>query len=172
MIEGAHLWAIGYDDMDRAEQVRAEAVRFGEKHSLILLDTAAIRYSDGILTLNGEPFVAIPRFRGRKFASFLAGLALGLPPTTEAAVGAMERAAGGKAVDAGIDENFITEVQTLMKPGTSALFVLDQEGDMPAVLRDIRGLGGTVLKTNVDLTRAKLIQSALAAVDDQMEDRT
>jgi hypothetical protein len=27
----------------------------------------------------------------------------------------------------------------------------------------IRGLGGTVLKTNVDLERAKLIQSTLAA---------
>jgi uncharacterized membrane protein len=34
---------------------------------------------------------------------------------------------------------------------------------MDAILHKIRGLGGTVLKTNVDVERAKLIQSTLAA---------
>ena len=34
---------------------------------------------------------------------------------------------------------------------------------MPGILQAIRGLGGTVLKTNVDLERAKLIQSTLTA---------
>ena len=50
-----------------------------------------------------------------------------------------------------------------MKPGTSALFVLDDEGDMDVILHAIQGLGGTVLRTNVDLQRAQLIQSTLAA---------
>jgi uncharacterized membrane protein len=49
-----------------------------------------------------------------------------------------------------------------MGPGTSALFLLDEELDMDVTLHAIRGLGGTVLKTNVDLARAKLIQSTLA----------
>ena len=31
------------------------------------------------------------------------------------------------------------------------------------ILHAIRGLGGTVLKTNVDLERARLIQATLAA---------
>jgi hypothetical protein len=34
---------------------------------------------------------------------------------------------------------------------------------MDVILHKIRGLGGTVLKTNVDLERAQLIQSTLAA---------
>jgi hypothetical protein len=34
---------------------------------------------------------------------------------------------------------------------------------MDVILHSIRGLGGTVLKTNVDLERATLIQSTLAA---------
>jgi uncharacterized membrane protein len=46
---------------------------------------------------------------------------------------------------------------------TSAIFVLDDEGDMEVILHAIRGLGGTVLKTNVDVERARLIQSTLAA---------
>jgi uncharacterized membrane protein len=73
--------------------------------------------------------------------------------------------AGSAAVSAsvGIDDDFVTEVKGLMKPGTSAIFVLDDEGDMDVILHRIRGLGGTVLKTNVDLERAQLIQSTLAA---------
>jgi len=42
-----------------------------------------------------------------------------------------------------------------MKSGTSATFVLDCEGDMDVILHAIRGLGGTVLKTNVDVERAR-----------------
>ena len=40
---------------------------------------------------------------------------------------------------------------------------------MDAILHAIRGLGGTVLKTNVDLERAKLIQSTLAASADMTQ---
>jgi uncharacterized membrane protein len=93
---------------------------------------------------------------------FLVGLVLGAP-LVGATVGAMAGGAG-TAVSAavGIGEDFVREVEGLMKPGTSALFVLDSEGDMDVILHTIRGLGGTVLKTNVDLARAKLIQSTLA----------
>jgi uncharacterized membrane protein len=158
-----HLWAVGYEDMERAEQVRAEIARLGERHCLILLDTAVVvRYDDGCVTLDGEPFVIATRFGGHTFASFLAGLALGAPPLTGAAVGALVGRHGGAAAEAGIDHDFVNEVQRLMRPGTSALFVLDREGDMPAILQGIQGLGGTVLKTNVDLERAKLVQTTLA----------
>ena len=50
-----------------------------------------------------------------------------------------------------------------VKPGTFALFVLDDGGDMELIPHAIRGLGGTVLKTNVDVERARLIQRSLAA---------
>jgi hypothetical protein len=39
---------------------------------------------------------------------------------------------------------------------------LDEEGDMDVILHEIRGLGGTVRKTNVDVEWAKLIQETLA----------
>jgi uncharacterized membrane protein len=164
MTKSGHLWAIGYDGLGRAEQVRHEIIKLSDKHCLILLDTAVVvRYPDGSVTLDGEPIVAATNVRGRGFASFLAGLALGAPPLTGAAVGALASGFGGAAAEVGIDDAFISEVQSLMKPGTSALFVLDQEGDMDAILQGIRGLGGTVLRANVDVKRARLIQSTLAA---------
>ena len=161
-MKSGHLWAVGYDQMERAEQVRAEIAKLAERHCLILLDTAvAVRYADGPVTLDGIPFLGPVTFSGR-IANFLAGLALGAPPLTEAAAGVMVRSIGGAAGAVGIEDGFVNEVQALMKPGTSALFVLDDEGDMEMILHAIRGLGGKVVKTNVDLERAKLIQSALA----------
>jgi uncharacterized membrane protein len=47
------------------------------------------------------------------------------------------------SASAGIGDDFIGEVQGLMKPGTSAIFVLDSERDMDVILHSIPGLGGT-----------------------------
>ncbi len=53
---------------------------------------------------------------------------------TGAPVGAMVGGAGA-AVSAtvGIGDDFVREVERLMKPGTSALFVLDNEGDLNVI---------------------------------------
>ena len=96
-------------------------------------------------------------------AGFIAGLVVAAP-LTGTAIGVLLGSAGSSAAAAiGIDDHFVREVEAMMKPGTSVLFVLDDEGDMDVILHAIRGLGGTVLKTNVDLERARLVQSALAA---------
>jgi uncharacterized membrane protein len=164
MTTGEHLWEVGFDDMGRAEQVRAEVARLGEGHCLTVLDTAVVvRYPDGCVTLDGEPFVVAPALCRLTLAGFFAGLALGAPPLTAPAAGALQRIRGPTGAEVRIDDDFVREVEALMRPGTSALFVLDREGEMPAILRGIRGLGGTVLKTNVDGKRAEMIQAALAA---------
>ena len=166
MTQSEHLWAIGYDDMERAEQVHEEIIRLGwNTHYLNLLDIAVVvRHPDGSFTCNREPFPTVANILGCTAVGFLAGLVL-LAPLTGAAVGALLGGAGTAAVVAavGIGDDFVREVEGLMQPGTSALFVLDSEGDMEVILHAIRGLGGTVLRTNVDVKRATLIQSTLAA---------
>jgi uncharacterized membrane protein len=168
MSKSGHLWAIGFDDTGRAAQVRDEITRLGwEKHDLILRDVSvAVLYPDGCFTLNGEPLRAETNIVGHTVACLLAGLALGAPPLTGAAVSGWLGRFGAERAAVGICDDFVREVEGLIKPGTSVLFVLDDEGNMDAILHAIRGLGGTVLKTNVDLERAKLIQSTLAAPTD------
>jgi uncharacterized membrane protein len=166
MTKSWHLWAIGYDDAERAEQVRGEITRLGwDDHYLILGDVAlVVRHPDGSFTIDRQPFPAVTNVLACTTVGFLAGLALAAP-LTGATIGAL-LGGGGSALSAGgvgFDKEFVREVQGLMKPGSSALFVLDDEGDMDVILSALRGLGGTVLKTNVDLERAKLIQSTLAA---------
>ena len=165
MTTAAHLWAIGYDDVGRADQVREEITRLGwEQHYLLLEDVAVVvRHPDGSFTFNRERFPGVANILGCTAVGFLAGLVVAAP-LAGAAIGALMGGAGttAAAASAGIDNDFILDVAGLMKPGTSALFVLDAEGNMEVILHAIRGLGGTVVKTNVDLERAKLIQSTLA----------
>ena len=161
-----HLWAVGYDTIERANEVREEIVRLGwVENRLILADAAVVvRHLDGSFTVDRERFPTGANIMGASAVGFLAGLVLGVP-IVGAAIGAMVGGAGTamNAMSAGIADDFVQDVQRLMKPGTSAIFVLDLEGDMDVILHAIRGLGGTVLKTNVDVERARLIQSTLAA---------
>lgn len=53
-----------------------------------------------------------------------------------------------------------------MTPGTSALFVLDDEGNVDVILHSLRRLRGRVLKTNVDVERARLVQVTLAGISE------
>ena len=167
MTATADLWAIGYDDIERADEIREEIVRLGwDAHYLILLDVAVVvRRSDGSLTFDRKPFSALANILGGTVLGFLAGLVVAVP-LPGAAVGALVGGAGAAAAltSAGIGDQFVREVEEMMKPGTSALFVMADKGDMEVILHNIRGLGGTVLKTNVDLEQAKLIQSTLAAL--------
>jgi uncharacterized membrane protein len=169
MTTTAHLWAIGYDDLGRADQVRNVITELGwgagkAAKYLILQDIAVVvRHPDGSFTFDRKPFPGLANILAFTGVGFLAGLVLATP-LTGATVGALLGTAGSAvASHAGIDEDFVRSVEAMMKPGTSALFVLDDEVDMEIILDKIRGLGGTVLKSNVDLERAKLIQSTLAA---------
>src|SRR2546428_4597780 len=141
-----HLWSVGYDDMERADHVREEIVRLGWVENRLLLEDVAVvvRHLDGSFTLNRERFPAASNIVGWSAVGFLAGLVLGVP-MVGAAIGAMVGGAGTTRVliSAGIGGAFVKEGQGLLKPGTSAVFALESEGDMDGILHRIRGQGGT-----------------------------
>jgi uncharacterized membrane protein len=168
MTTTAHLWAVGYDDIERADQVRNEITELawgsGKAAKYLMLDDIAVvvRNADGTFTFDRKPFAGLANILAMTGVGFLAGLVLAAP-ITGATIGAAIGSAGTAAsTQAGIGEEFVREVEAMMKPGTSVLFVLDNVGEMDVILHKIKGLGGTVLKTNVDVERAKLIQSTLS----------
>ena len=115
------------------------------------------------LRLTCAPLSAIANITGCTAVGLLAG-AVVAAPLIGAAIGALVGSVGtaiGAAAER-IDSEFIREVEQMMKPGTSALFMLDHQGDLEVILHTIRGLGGTVLKTNVSPELTQLIQSTLA----------
>jgi uncharacterized membrane protein len=176
MEQQAHLWAIGFDDMTGADKAREVITKLGwgtgqvGRH-LVLLDMAVVvRQPDGSFTYERQPFASIGNILGCTVLGWLTGLVMAAP-LTGALIGAAVGTAGSATMTSvGIDQAFVREIEGLMKPGTSALFVLDEEGNLDVILHEIQGLGGTVLKTNVDLERAKLIQATLAKeIENQSE---
>jgi uncharacterized membrane protein len=170
MTPNAHVWTIAYDNIDQAAQVREAIARLGWETGtggkyLQLFDIAVVvRHPDGSWTFDREPFPSVFNILGCTLVGFLAGLVVAAP-LIGAMVGALVGGAGTvlSVAHFGVGNDFVQEVEKQMKPGTSALFILDQAGDLPVILHTIQGLGGTVIRTNVDLERVKLIQSALAA---------
>jgi hypothetical protein len=90
MTKSGNLWAIGYDDMERANQVRDEIVRLGwDKHYLLLDDVAVVvRHPDGSFTFDRKAFPAVSNVLGCSVVGFLAGLVVGAP-LVGATIGAM-----------------------------------------------------------------------------------
>ena len=183
----AQLIVVGFKrDMYRASEVLNQLQAMDDDWVVDLHDAVAV-YRDYNGKLRVDQSYQMTTGEGAGWGGLwgsLIGLTLAIPFTggaTAPAAGALAAGAlaggalgaGAGALDAswwkdefGIPDDFVSEVAGLMKPGTSALFVLDQAGDMAAILQGIRGLGGTVLKTNVDLQRAKLIQSTLGTAAD------
>src|SRR4029077_18733366 len=125
---------------ERADEVRDEIASLGwgsgrAAKYLVLEDCAVgVRHLDGSFTLNRTRFPGVANILACAGAGFLAGLVLAAP-LTGATLGALLGSAGtAVAVHAGISKDFIRDVEAMMRAGTSALFVLDDKGDMEVIL--------------------------------------
>ena len=152
---------------------RAAPKKFGQRSInldamsafLRVLDMAvAVRRSDGTLTLDGEPFHNVREDAAHGVSRILVYFALAVPLLTSRAVEeCLDAASANPSYDGVIESQFVLNVAGLLKPETSAFFLLDECGNADAILHAIRGLGGTILKSNVDMARVKLIQSELSS---------
>jgi uncharacterized membrane protein len=79
------------------------------------------------------------------------------------AVGAGAGAISGALSDLGINDDFMKELAATMKPGSSALFVLVRSMTPDKVLEELRGTGGTVLKTSLSHEDEAKLQAAISA---------
>ena len=170
MTSTAHLWAVGYDDIQGASRAREVISDLAWNTPdvakyLVLEDVAVVeRHADGSFTVNRTPLSAIANISGFTVAGLLAGAVVSAP-LIGATIGTVISSVGMAiaAVTKRLSPDFIKEIEQRMKPESSALFVLDYQGDLEVILHAIRGLGGTVLKTNVSDELAKLVQSTLAS---------
>jgi uncharacterized membrane protein len=86
MSTAAHLWAIGYDDMARADQVRDEITELGwgagkAAKYLMLEDIAVVvRHADGKFTFDRKLFPGNANIVACTGVGFLASLVLAAPP--------------------------------------------------------------------------------------------
>ena len=157
----ADLIAIGYPDTTTALQAEEEVQKLA-KDLVIQPDAVAaiIRDQDGkIKTITNQHVVGAGATWGM-FWGFLFGL-LFFVPFFGMAIGAGMGALMGKITKSGIDKQFQDQVREMLKPGTSALFMVVEQMTTDKALEALSKYGGTVLKTSLSKEQEKELQDAL-----------
>ena len=157
----ADLIAIGYED----ETTAVEAMRTAEDLAADLIIqpdqiAAIVRHKDGkfqVITNHHEVG------GGAAWGGFW-GLLFGLlffVPVLGFAVGAGVGALMGKLAKTGIDKEFEERVRELLKPGTSALFLIVEKVTPDKAVAALGQYGGTVLKSSLSKETEQLLQEEL-----------
>jgi len=154
---------IAYPSEQKAEEIR-EKVLAMQKEYLIELGDAVVAVKDdkGRIKLNQLMNTTAAGALGGAFWGSLVGLIF-LAPLLGAAVGAASGALGGKLADVGINDAFMKDAASALQPGTAGLFLLIRKMTTDKVLADLRGTGGTVMRTSFDETKEAALREALAA---------
>ena len=157
----ADLIAIGYSDTTTALQAEEEVQKLA-KDLVIQPDSVAaiIRNENGhIKTITNHHPVGKGASWGL-FWGFLFGL-LFFVPFFGMAIGAGIGALMGNVSKAGVDEGFQNQVREMLKPGTSALFMVVEQMTTDKAMDALSKYGGTVLKTSLSKEAEKQLQDAL-----------
>ena len=157
------LVVIEYDDQFKAEEIRLSLMKM-QKDYLIDLGDAVVAVKDqrGKVRLHQAVNLTTAGALRGGFWGALIGLIF-LNPLLGLALGATAGAVGGALTDVGINDKFMKDLAATMKPGSSTLFVLVRKVTPDKVLDELKGTGGTVLKTSLSHEDEAKLQAALTA---------
>ncbi|MBG0510636.1 DUF1269 domain-containing protein [Agrobacterium sp. MOPV5] len=157
------LIVIVYPTEDKAEAIREKLLNL-QKEYLIELSDAVIAVKQG----NGR--VKLVQLMNTTAISAVSGgfwgLLIGsifLMPLLGASIGAASGALSGALSDYGINDGFMKELATSLKPENAALFLLIRKMTADKVLDELKGTGGTVLRTSLNHSKEQALRDALAA---------
>ncbi|CAH1668944.1 MAG: DUF1269 domain-containing protein [Chelatococcus sp.] len=157
------LVVVVYPSEQKAEEIRQRLFEL-QKEYLIKIGDAVIATKDekGHVKLNQLMNTTAAGAASGSLWGLLIG-AVFLMPLVGVVLGAASGALGGALTDYGINDKFMKELSESLQPGSAALFVLVQEVTGDKVLEELRGSGGTVLKTSLDHSKEQALREALAA---------
>jgi len=157
------LVVVGYDSPYKAEEIRLKLKQL-QKDYLIDMEDAVVAVKDenGKVKLHQAVNLTAAGAVSGGFWGTLIGLIF-LNPLLGLAAGAAAGALSGALTDIGIDDNFMKDLANTMKPGSSVLFVLVRKVTPDRVVEELKGTGGTILKTSLTHEDEAKLQAALNA---------
>ena len=157
----ADLIAIGYPDQATVDAAAEEARRLA-RDLIIQPDAIAVivRDEEGGYHVHTNHHLVGGGATWGMFWGLLFGL-LFFIPVFGMAIGAGMGALMGKLAKTSIDRQFQDQVRDLVKPGTSALFLMLEKVTPDKAVEAMSKYGGTVLKTSLSKDDEKELQAAL-----------
>jgi uncharacterized membrane protein len=159
----ADLIAIGYPDETTALEAEKAAEDLA-KDMIIQADAIAAiaRDRDGKYKVTTNHHAVAGGTVWGMWWGLLFGL-LFFVPVFGMAIGAGFGALFGKLEQSGIDREFQDQVRAMLKPGTSALFLVVEKVTPDRAVERLKQYGGTVLKTSLSEDAESKLQAELAA---------
>lgn len=161
----ADLLVLEFPSEAQAEALRTKLIGMQKEYLVELGDAVvAVKQADGTVKLNQlfQP-VRTGALSGALWGSLI-GLIF-LMPLAGAAIGAASGALGGKLTDLGINDQFMKDAAKALHSGNAALFVLIRKMTTDKVLAELKGFGGTVLRSSFDETKEEALREALAGAE-------
>jgi uncharacterized membrane protein len=153
---------IAFDSEQKAEEVREKVLAMQKEYLIELGDAVvAVKDANGRIKLNQLINTTATGAISGAFWGTLIGLIF-LNPLLGMGIGAASGALGGKLTDVGINDEFMKNAAGALKPGTAGLFLLVRKMTTDKVLADLKGVGGTVIRTSFDETKEAALRDALA----------
>ena len=157
------LVAISYNDPHTAEEVRLKLRKMQQDYLIDLEDAVvAVKDAKGKIKLHQAINLTAAGAVSGGFWGTLIGLIF-LNPLLGLAVGASAGAVSGALTDVGINDQFMKDLAANMQPNGSVLFVLVRKSTPDKVLEEVKGTGGTIIKTSLSHEDEAKLQAALSA---------
>ena len=158
----AEFVAIGYDDPNKADEVRLAMLKLQRDYLIDLEDAVvAVKNSAGKVKLHQAFNLTAAGAVEGGFWGTLIGM-LFLSPLLGAAVGASAGAVSGALSDVGINDDFMKQLAAGMTNNSSILFVLVRKATPDKVVEEIQQYGGTVLRSSLSHEDEAKLQAALS----------
>lgn len=156
-----NLIVVSYSDELKAEEVRLDFLKMQQAYLVDIEDAVvAVRKPDGKVKLRQMYNLAAGGAVSGGFWGMLIGL-LFLNPLLGAVVGAGAGATAGALSDVGINDNFMKDLAANLTEGSSALFLLVRSELTDRVLEELKGTGGTIIRTSLSHEDETRLQAAL-----------
>jgi uncharacterized membrane protein len=148
-----------FDSEQKAEEVRERVLAMQREYLIDVGDAViAVRDDKGQVKLNQLVNTTAAGAASGALWGALIGL-LFMMPLAGAAAGAL----GGAMTDIGIDdEDMKRQANEALKPGMAGLFLLIRKMTTDKVLEDLKGVGGTVIRTSFDHAMEDKLRQSLA----------
>jgi uncharacterized membrane protein len=150
----------------KAERVRLDLLSLKHRHLIDVEEAVVvIRTASGKVRMHHSTHFTGPGALGGGFIGMMVGLML-LNPILSIIGGITGTALGaviGALKELGIDEPFMKELASHLKPESSALFILVKQGQTQKVYTEVEKFGGKILQTKLEHQDETKLEAALTA---------
>lgn len=158
---------IAFPTEQKAEEVRQKVLALQREYLIELGDAVVVvKNQEGHIKLNQMVNLTATGAASGALWGTLIGFIF-LVPLLGTALGAASGALGGKMTDIGINDQFMKDAAGALQPNSAGLFLLIRKMTTDKVLADLRGVGGTLMKTSFDETQEAALREALAVAQTQ-----